>query len=146
MQKTFHIDDIYNGLVVLENGFDSSDTIITSQYETQEWKNFCKHMYEWNQEGLLLPDASTSTDNAPMKTVGFADFENLNPTKISDCENTWGHEFVYAQFVEPLKDTEIREDGASLLVVKIRKKQWSFGILCIQIKMLPHYVLMVLKA
>lgn len=106
MQKTFHIDDIYNGLVVLENGFDSSDTTITSQYETQEWKDFCKHMYEWNQEGLLLPDASTSTDNAPMKTVGFADFENLTPTKISDCENTWGHEFVYAQFVEPLKDTE----------------------------------------
>ena len=66
----------------MENGFDSSDTTITSQYETQEWKDFCKHMYEWNQEGLLLPDASTSTDNAPMKTVGFADFENLNPTKI----------------------------------------------------------------
>lgn len=106
MQKTFHIDDIYNGLVVLADGFNPEDTTITSQYETQEWFDFCMYMYQWNQEGLLLPDASTSTDNAPMKTVGFADFENLNPTKIADCENSWGHEFVSAQFVEPLKDTE----------------------------------------
>ena len=69
MQKTFHIDDIYNGLVVLENGFDPSDTTITSQYETQEWKDFCNYMYQWNQEGLLMPDAATSTDNSPMSKL-----------------------------------------------------------------------------
>ena len=106
MQKTFHIDDIYNGLVVLENGFDPNDTTITSQYETQEWYDFCEYMYQWNQEGLLMPDAATSTDNAPMKTVGFADFENLNPLKEKDASITWGKEVVSAQFVEPLKDTE----------------------------------------
>lgn len=106
MQKTFHIDDIYNGLVVLENGFDPNDTTITSQYETQEWKDFCTYMYQWNQEGLLMPDAATSTDNSPMTTVGFADYENLNPSKVSDCEKQWGYECVSAQFVEPLKDTE----------------------------------------
>ena len=52
----------------------------------------------------------------------------------------------YRHYVYGKTQKEIREDGAVLLVVKIRKKQWSFGILCIQIKMLPHYVLMVLKA
>ena len=106
MQKTFHIDDIYNGLVVLENGFDPSDTTITSQYETQEWKDFCNYMYQWNQEGLLMPDAATSTDNSPMSTVGFADYENLIPGKEADFSKDNGHEFVSAQFVEPLKDTE----------------------------------------
>lgn len=106
MQKTFHIDDIYNGLVVLENGFDAADTTITSQYETQEWMDFCKYMYQWNKEGLLMPDAATSTDNNPMATVGFADFENLYPGKEADAGRQWGHEFVSAQFVEPLKDTE----------------------------------------
>lgn len=106
MQKTFHIDDIYNGLVVLENGFDPSDTTITSQYETQEWKDFCNYMYQWNQEGLLMPDAATSTDNSPMSTVGFADYENLIPGKEADFSKGNGHEFVSAQFVEPLKDTE----------------------------------------
>lgn len=106
MQKTFHIDDIYNSLVVLENGFDQEDTTITSLYETQEWKDFCTYMYQWNQEGLLMPDASTSTDNNPMRTVGFADFENLHPNKIAEAEAQWEHEYVSAQFVEPLKDTE----------------------------------------
>ena len=81
MQKTFHIDDIYNGLVVLENGFDPSDTTITSQYETQEWKDFCNYMYQWNQEGLLMPDAATSTDNSPMSTVGFAD----HSSQLTQC-------------------------------------------------------------
>ena len=106
MQKTFHIDDIYNGLVVLENGFDPTDTTITSQYETQEWYDFCNYMYQWNQEGLLMPDAATSTDNTPMSTVGFADYENIAPGKAADAGKQWNQEVVVAQFVEPLKDTE----------------------------------------
>ena len=63
-------------------------------------------MYQWNQEGLLMPDAATSTDNSPMSTVGFADYENLIPGKEADFSKGNGHEFVSAQFVEPLKDTE----------------------------------------
>ena len=29
---------------------------IRDRYETQEWKDFCNYMYQWNQEGLLMPD------------------------------------------------------------------------------------------
>lgn len=105
MQKTFHVDDFASGLAVLENAF-TDNTKITSLYETKEWQEFCKTMYQWNKEGLIMPDIISSTDNSPMSTIGFSAFENLVPGKEVTALNEWKQEIAVAELVPPLKDSE----------------------------------------
>ena len=38
-------------------------------------------MYKWNQEGLIMPDATTTTENNLLSGNGFAMFENWKPAR-----------------------------------------------------------------
>ncbi|MBO6214305.1 MAG: extracellular solute-binding protein, partial [Lachnospiraceae bacterium] len=52
------IDSLGNGdwLGVLMNRGVDQDTIV-NYYETQEWKDYCYMMKDWNDSGLLIPDS-----------------------------------------------------------------------------------------
>lgn len=86
MQKTFAWDNLGTGfwdaLGILKNCHDSSTTVV-NMYETDEYRELCEMMYQWNQEGLLMPDATTTTEVTKdlLKTVGFAAFDNITPVK-----------------------------------------------------------------
>lgn len=86
MQKTFAFDNLgtgfWDGLGILENCHDGS-TAIVNMYETESYRKLCDMMYQWKQEGLLMPDATTTTENPKdlVKTTGFAVFENITPVK-----------------------------------------------------------------
>ena len=103
MQKTFAFDCLGTGFWdacgVLENVFDDSTTVV-NLYETDSYRNLCEMMYAWNQEGLIMPDATTYNEANPCATVGFADFENIKPGKEKELREGWKHDGVLIPMVE----------------------------------------------
>lgn len=75
--------------VVLEDVFTDS-TEVVNLFATDAYREFCERMYQWNQEGLIMPDSTTTTDNMLMQTVGFADYENIKPGKEIEIKKSWG--------------------------------------------------------
>lgn len=72
--------DTYN-LAVLEDPFDEEAKVV-SLYETDLFRETCERMYQWSQEGLIMPDASTNTDGcntlmAAGKAFGY--FQHMKP-------------------------------------------------------------------
>ncbi|MCI8895758.1 MAG: ABC transporter substrate-binding protein [Lachnospiraceae bacterium] len=72
--------DTYN-LAVMADPFDENGKI-ESWFTTDQFKEVCTRMYQWAQEGLIMPDASTNTDNANIlmgagKAFGY--FQHMKP-------------------------------------------------------------------
>ena len=86
MQKAFAWDNLgtgfWDGLGILEDCHSDSTTVV-NMYETESYRAICDMMYQWKQEGLLMPDATTTTENMAdlIGTVGYAVFENITPSK-----------------------------------------------------------------
>lgn len=98
----------------LENVFEDS-TKVVNLYETDSYKEFCQRMYQWNQEGLIMPDATTTTDNSLMSTVGFADYENIKPGKELEAKKAWGVDVVLVELLPAYSYTTIAA-GSSLFI------------------------------
>lgn len=120
MQKAFAFDCLGTGFWdacgVLENVFDDSTTVV-NLYETESYRNFCEMMYQWNQEGLVMPDATTYNEANPCATVGFADFENIKPGKEKEIREGWQHEGVLIQTVEPFMSSDA--GGSSFFIPSV---------------------------
>ena len=81
--------DTYN-MAVLEDPFDPEGKII-SMFETDLFKKTCERMYQWAQEGLIMPDASTSTDGAnTLMAAGkaFGYFQHMKPGWEAEQSNS----------------------------------------------------------
>lgn len=90
----------FAGGAVLEDVFTDS-TEVVNLYATDAYREFCERMYQWNQEGLIMPDATTTTDNMLMQTVGFADYENIKPGKEIEIKKSWGIDAVLIELTPP---------------------------------------------
>ncbi|MGI6256028.1 MAG: ABC transporter substrate-binding protein [Acutalibacter sp.] len=102
MQEVLTYDSLTvpNNLAVLEDVFtDSTDVVCL--YETDSYREFCERMYQWNQEGLIMPDSTTTTDNNLMASVGFADYENIKPGKELEIKKAWNIDCDLIQLNEP---------------------------------------------
>ena len=102
MQETLPVDPLGDNMGVLENAFDDSTTVV-NYYATDSYRNFCKMMYKWNQEGLIMPDATTTTENNLLSGNGFAMFENWKPGKELENYKSNGKEVVFMKVIEPYK-------------------------------------------
>lgn len=100
MQETIPLDDLGGGQGVLASCFEDSTTVV-NLYETDAYREFCERMYQWNQEGLIMPDSTTTTENNLMATVGFADYENIKPGKALECKKGWGVDVELIQLTDP---------------------------------------------
>lgn len=101
MQETIPYDNIGgDGIAVLENVFEDSTTVV-NRYETAAYKEFCERMYQWNQEGLIMPDSTTTTESNLMSTVGFADYENIKPGKDLEIKKAWGVDCALIELTPP---------------------------------------------
>jgi putative aldouronate transport system substrate-binding protein len=62
-------------------------------------------MYQWQQEGLIMPDATTSTASSSdlINVVGYANFENITPSKRAEliAGKYWDVEGVAVEVVSP---------------------------------------------
>ncbi|WP_321003685.1 ABC transporter substrate-binding protein [Eisenbergiella porci] len=122
MQKTFAFDNLGTGfwdaLGILENVHDGS-TKVVNMYETDSYREFCEMMYQWKQDGLLMPDVTTSNENNLCSSVGFAAFENNGPLKSQQLSKDWGKEGVVIELVSPFITSDA--GGSSFFIPSVSK-------------------------
>ncbi len=106
MQTTLPADPLGDSLGILESCLDSSTTVV-NEAETESFQTFCKMMYQWNQEGLIMPDATTTTENNLLSANGFAMYENWKPGKELEVYKGNGKEVYFMKMHEPIKHTAI---------------------------------------
>lgn len=114
MQEIIPFDNLGDKLGVLED-CNSDSTTVVNLYETDSYRELCERMYQWNQEGLIMPDATTTTENNLLSTVGFCDYENIKPGKALEMQKSYGKEFALIQITDPYKYTEIT-GGSSFFI------------------------------
>ena len=106
MQSILQIDGLYGNLAVIEDAA-GDDTTVTSLYETEAYKNFVENMYQWQQEGLIMPDATTNTEPNPIGSIGFADYETFYPGKEAEVKNKAGVDVIVARMTDITAITSI---------------------------------------
>ena len=114
MQESLPIDPLGDNLGVLENAFEDS-TEVVDYYSMDSYREFCEMMYKWNSEGLIMPDATTTTENNLLSGNGFAMFENWKPGKELENYKSTGKEVVFMKVIEPYKYTDI-SNGNSFII------------------------------
>lgn len=112
-QKTFAWDNLgtgfWDGLGILENCHDSSTTVV-NMYETESYNNFVETMYQWNKEGLIMKDATTSTENDLISNgVGFCQFQNW--TDKAQTEESYSRGYGYPMVGIQLVDNFTTSDA-----------------------------------
>ena len=106
MQTTMPVDPLGDSLGVLEDATGTS-TKVVDLYETDTYKNFVEMMWKWNQEGLIMPDATTTTENNLLSANGFAMYENWKPGKELEVYKGNGKEVYFMKIHGPIKHTAI---------------------------------------
>lgn len=99
-QETLPIDPLDDSLGVLENIIESDSTEVVSLHATDSYREYCERMYQWNQEGLIMPDITTSTENNLLAGNGFAMIENWKPGKEYENYKSTGKEVVFMKLYE----------------------------------------------
>ncbi|SEL59441.1 MULTISPECIES: ABC transporter substrate-binding protein [unclassified Butyrivibrio] len=106
MQTTIPADPLGDSLGILEDCREDSTTVV-DEAETKSFQDFCKMMWQWNQEGLIMPDATTTTENALLSNNGFAMYENWKPGKELEVYKGNGKEVYFMKIHGPIKHTAI---------------------------------------
>ena len=100
-------DDLGGDIGSLESASGDNTTVI-NYYGTDEYMNEKKLRYDWAQKGLIMPDASTSTENANSLIgagKGFGRFTNTKPGIEKEMEKEVGKEVVVLEMVKPYTTT-----------------------------------------
>lgn len=100
-------DDLGGDIGSLESASGDNTTVI-NYYGTDEYMNEMKLRYDWAQKGLLMPDASTSTENANSLIgagKGFGRFTNTKPGIEKEMEKEVEKEVVVLEMVKPYTTT-----------------------------------------
>lgn len=98
-QETLLIDPLGDNLGVLEDPLTDS-TEVVNLYATDKYMEYAQMMYQWNSEGLVMPDATTTTENNLLSGNGFAMFENWKPGKEYENYKANGKEVVFMKLHE----------------------------------------------
>lgn len=114
MQETLGIDPMGDMLGVIEDAY-GTDTTIVNFYATDTYRKFCEMMYQWNQEGLIMPDVTTNNENNLISGNGFAMFENWKPGKELENQKATGKEVVFMRVLKPYKYTDV-PNGNSFII------------------------------
>ena len=114
MQESLPVDPLGDNMGVLENAFDDS-TEVVNYYAMDSYREFCEMMYKWNQEGLIMPDATTTTENNLLAGNGFAMYENWKPGKELENFKSTGKEVEFMKLIDPYKYTDC-SNGNSFII------------------------------
>lgn len=108
LQGFLPYDDLGDTLGVLENIFDDDPTVV-NWYETETWKDLVYRMWDWNQKGLIMPDATSNTESsvATIGAAGFATFGKFKPGVMRQASVEAGTELVNAQLYGPVSTTSM---------------------------------------
>ena len=114
MQETLPTDPLGDNLGVLEDAFTTS-TEVVNFYATDSYREFAEMMYQWRQEGLIMPDATTTTENNLLSGNGFAMFENWKPGKELEVQKGNNKEVYFMKVIKPYKYTGV-PNGNSFMI------------------------------
>lgn len=80
---------------------DLNSTEIQSVFETETFKEFCGYTHQWYQDGLIMQDAISNTqEGTSMVTTGAA-FATLHNGDIDPLEDLYPNTVVSAMIIEP---------------------------------------------
>lgn len=98
-----------NNLGVLTDPYNSDSLTVENFYESDFYKEICTRMYQWNKEGLLMPDGSTNSEGAKQLIKagkGFGQFINENPVTETERSLACGTDMVYWEYKQPISMTD----------------------------------------
>lgn len=91
------VDNLTDGNGVLLDPYGSDSLQVVNLIETDYFYNLCERMYNWAQEGLLMPDASTNSESS-FNMIGagkaFGSFTNVKPGFDSEASRRAGTDIV----------------------------------------------------
>lgn len=107
LQSFLPSDELGDGFGVLENVFDDDPTVV-NWYETETYNELIHRMYDWNQKGLIMPDATSNTDSSVtvIGAKGFSTFGRFKPGVARQASVEAGTELVCAQLYGPISTTD----------------------------------------
>lgn len=76
-------------MALLEDCTDSSNTTVVNWYATDSFREICERRYDWAQEGLIIPDASSTSEDSSAQIAsgkGFGMFTNTKPGIENELE------------------------------------------------------------
>lgn len=97
-----------NNLGVLTDPYGSKELKVENFYESDFYNEICTRMYQWNKEGLLMPDGSTNSEGAKQLIKagkGFGQFINENPVTETERSLACGTDMVYWEYYPPISMT-----------------------------------------
>lgn len=100
-------DDLGGDIGSLESA-SSDSTEVINYYASDRYMEEMKLRYDWAQKGLIMPDASTTTENANSLIgagKGFGRFTNTKPGIEQEIEKESGKDIAVIELVEPYTTT-----------------------------------------
>ncbi|MDO4332219.1 MAG: ABC transporter substrate-binding protein [Eubacteriales bacterium] len=106
LQGFLPCDDLGDGWGVLENIFDDDPTVV-NWFETDTWTDLVHRMYDWNQKGLIMPDATSNTDSSmtTIGAVGCFTFGQLKPGVTRQASAEAGTELLTGELYPAVSTT-----------------------------------------
>ena len=103
------VDSLGDGNGVLVNPYESDSLQVVNLAETDYFYDLCEKMYNWAQEGLIMPDASTNSESSfSLMGAGkaFGSFTNLKPGFESEASRRAGTEIVTWSYRDAISTTD----------------------------------------
>jgi len=92
--------DLTAGVVMLNRSFD--ELTVYNLFETPEYEEFCKRMYDWRQKGYIAPDASVDTDYSSRAANDnyMGNFSGIGGA-IAENPSDWNQDIVVYRTIAP---------------------------------------------
>ena len=101
-------DPLGDNLGILDLYADPASTTVVNLYDTPFYKEWAQRLYDWSQEGLVLPDVASNTEsgvNLIASGKGFGRFSHMKPGfDLQETANT-GFEMVSWIFDDAVSTT-----------------------------------------
>lgn len=108
-----------NMVGVLMDPFESQELVVENVYASEMYYNLAQTMYDWNQEGLLMPDGSTNTEtHISLRGSGmmFGNFATTKPGFDEQEARSNGVEIITANLYPAISITSQVSMGWSIAV------------------------------
>lgn len=103
-----YYDNLSDNLGVLDLSADPESTTVVNLYETDLYKEWAQRLYDWAQEGLVMPDASSNSE-ARVSLIksgkAFGSFSHMKPGFEAEQSNSTGYEMVAWRYAPALSRT-----------------------------------------
>lgn len=102
------LDNLGDNLGVIMTAFEDDSLTVENLYASDYYMELCTRMYNWAQEGLIMPDASSNSEsgnNLIKSGRAFGRFSHMKIGFESENTNSIGTEIVCWRYTDPISVT-----------------------------------------